>query len=86
LQNPEGEIPWSMFTLHFKGEKVKQRIPEILAVILLVLAFLGLVHQQLVSNDVWFHYQQLKNHETIVSCFVIAAVALVAGKYLGRHK
>jgi len=63
---------------------VRNFIPEILAVILVVLAVLGLIHQQLTTNDVWFHLGQLKNHETIVSCCIVGAIALVAGKYLGR--
>ena len=65
---------------------MKNRLPEILAVILLILAVLGLIHQQLTSSDVWFHFRQLKNHETIVACCVVGAIALVVGKYLGRER
>ena len=72
--------------LYIEGDKVKKRLPEILAVILLILAVLGLIHQQLTSNDVWFHFHQLKNHETIVACCIVGAIALVAGKYLGRER
>jgi hypothetical protein len=63
---------------------MKKHIIEILAVILLVLAVFGLIHQQLTTNDVWFQFQQLGNHETIVACCLVAAIALVAGKHLGR--
>jgi hypothetical protein len=63
---------------------VKTRLPEILAVILLILAALGLIHQHVVLNDSWFSFYQLKNHETIVSCCIVAAIALITGKYLGK--
>jgi hypothetical protein len=59
-------------------------LPEILAVIMVVLAILGLVHQQLTTSDVWFHLGQLRNHETIIACCIVGAVALVVGKYLGK--
>jgi len=70
--------------LHNKGDKVLKWLPEILAVILMILAVPGLIHQQYATNDVWFHFHRLKNHETIVSCCVVAAIALVADKYLGK--
>jgi hypothetical protein len=60
------------------------RIPEILAVIFLLMAIFLTIHQQLFSNDAWFNFQQLWHHETLIACFVFAAVALVLGKYLGR--
>jgi len=64
---------------------MKKYLVETLAVILLGLAVFGLVHQQLNTNDVWFNLREVANHEAIVACFVIAAVALVVGKYLGRR-
>lgn len=63
---------------------MKNFIPEILAVVLVVLAIVGLIHQQLTTSDVWFHFGQLRNHETIVACCIVGAVALVVGKYLGK--
>ena len=52
--------------------------------VLVVLAIVGLIHQQLTTSDVWFHFGQLRNHETIVACCIVGAVALVVGKYLGK--
>ena len=63
---------------------MKNCVPEILVVVLVILAGLSLIHQQLATSDVWFHFGQLKSRETIVACFIVGAIALVAGKYLGR--
>jgi hypothetical protein len=63
---------------------MRKYIIEILAVTLLGLAVFGLIHQQLTTSDVWFHFRQLGNHETIVACCIVAAIALVTGKYLGK--
>jgi hypothetical protein len=60
------------------------RLPEILAAVLIVISILLLVHQRLVSNDVWFHLRQIRNHETIVAFLVAGAIGLLAGKYLGK--
>ncbi len=65
---------------------MKSYLPEILAMVSIIIAVLGLIHQQLVSNDVWFHFHQLKNHETIISCLLALAIGLVAGKYLGKTR
>jgi len=64
---------------------MKKYLVETLAVILLIMAVFGLIHQQLNTNDVWFNFREVANHEAIVACFVVAAVALVVGKYLGRR-
>jgi len=63
---------------------LKNRLPEVLAVVFIFLAAFGLIHQQLTSSDVWFHFGQMRNHETIVACCIVAAIALLIGKYLGR--
>ncbi len=57
---------------------------EILAFILLCLAVLGLVHQQLTNCDPLFDWREIVNHESIVVCLVASAVALIVGKYLGK--
>ena len=51
---------------------------------LALLAVFLIVHQLLYRNDGWFNFQQLWCHETLIACFIFAAIALVAGKYLGR--
>ena len=72
-------------TRYQEGDKVKKYVTEGTAVIGFCLAIIGLIHQQIVSNDVWFHFRQMRNHETIVACCIIGALALLAGKYLGKY-
>ena len=57
---------------------------EILAFLLLCLAVLGLVHQQLTTYDSLFDCREIMNHESIVVCLVVSAIALLVGKYLGK--
>ncbi len=65
---------------------MKKYVPEILAVLSLCSAMLVLVHQQLTSTcDTWFHFQEIHSHEVLASFCVVAAVALVIGKYLGKY-
>jgi hypothetical protein len=65
---------------------VKKYLVEILAVLALCLAVVVLVHQHLVSScPIWFHTEEIFNHEAAASFCVIAAVALVIGKYLGKY-
>jgi len=64
---------------------VKNSAPEILAVLLLLVAVFLLIHQQLTSGGVWFNWQQFLHHESFIACSFVAAIALLAGKYLGRH-
>ena len=63
---------------------MKNRVPEILAAIALCLAVFLLVHQQLISDDVWFNWQQFLHHESFIACGFVAAISLILGKYLGR--
>ena len=63
---------------------MKKFVLEILAFLLLCMAVLGLVHQQLYTCDAWFDWGEMLNHESLVACFVVAAIALVVGKYLGK--
>ncbi len=63
---------------------MRNHVPEILAVIALVLALVGLLHQIFTSEEAWFSWQQFWHHEPLIIVCVVAAVALVAGKYLGR--
>jgi hypothetical protein len=60
------------------------RIPEILAGILILLAVFLVIHQQLFSVDSWFNFQQLWHHETLIASFIFMAIGLILGKYLGR--
>lgn len=68
-----------------KGEVVKNHVPEILAAMSLFVAVLLMFHQQITSNDVWFAWEDFWHHEPVIACGFTAAIALVAGKYLGRR-
>lgn len=63
---------------------MKNRIPEILAAIALVLAIFGLLYQRFSSSQEWFNWAQIWHYEPLIACCVVAAVALVAGKYLAK--
>jgi hypothetical protein len=63
---------------------MKNRAPEVLAVMLLWLALILLVHQRLFRNGVWFDFGEFWSHEALIACCIVAAIALVIGKYLGR--
>jgi hypothetical protein len=71
--------------LFIKRESIKNRIPEILAVLSIYTAFMLLIHQHLFTNDVWFNWQEFWHHESVIACFVSVAVGLILGKYLGRR-
>jgi protein-S-isoprenylcysteine O-methyltransferase Ste14 len=64
---------------------MRKRIPEILAAIAVILALFGLFFQRFSSSHEWFNWEQLWNYESLIGLCVVAAVALVAGKYLGRR-
>jgi hypothetical protein len=63
---------------------MKKFVSEILAFLLLCVAVLGLVHQHLFTCDNWFDWSEMLNHESLIACCVVAAIALVVGKYLGK--
>jgi hypothetical protein len=65
---------------------MRNRLPEILAAIAFVLSVAALVFQHFActDNDAWFDWEQFWHYETFIFAGVVAAVALVAGKYLGR--
>ncbi len=56
---------------------------EILAFIALCLAVFGIFHQH-ITTGVWFDYYQLWCHEDFIAVCIIAAIALMIGKYLGK--
>jgi len=64
---------------------MRSRLPEILAVIALVLALGALVYQHFAcSTGGWFEWEQFWHYESFIAMGIVAAIALVAGKYLGR--
>jgi len=62
---------------------MRSRTPEILAGVLMVIAVVVVLHQHFKYHDIWFDLWQIKNHETLILSCVIAAIALLVGKYLG---
>ena len=79
-------VPQGIFILYAKGygDDMNKFILEVLAFILICLAVLGLIHQQLTTCDPLFDLHEIVNHESIVICLVASAVALLVGKYLGK--
>jgi hypothetical protein len=65
---------------------VIRRLPEIFAVILICLAIILIIHQQLVSDDRLFNIRQMWHHETLIASFFFGAICLLIGKYLGKYK
>jgi uncharacterized membrane protein required for colicin V production len=64
---------------------MKKFIPEILAALGIIGAAALLVQQHLTSScPIFFHIEEIKSHEAAASFLVVAAVALVIGKYLGK--
>jgi hypothetical protein len=64
---------------------MKNRLPEILAVLSIGMAILFLFHQRFVIKDTWFNWRELRNHESIIVGFSAAAIGLLLGKYLVRR-
>ncbi|OGO21431.1 MAG: hypothetical protein A2144_03205 [Chloroflexi bacterium RBG_16_50_9] len=63
---------------------MKNHVVEIMAAVLLCLAVLVLVQQQITTDDVWFNWHQIKNHESLAISLAVAAAALLVGKCLGK--
>ena len=66
---------------------MKKYLPEILAVVLICLAVLVLVYQRVATScTIWFHVSDIMSYEVAASFCVVAAIAVVISKYLGRFK
>jgi hypothetical protein len=62
------------------------RLPEILAIVFILIAlFLG-IRQVIVTDDVIFNIHQIWHHETLIGIFGFGGICLLVGKYLGRMK
>jgi hypothetical protein len=62
---------------------MKNRLPEILAGLAVLVAIALPFHQKL-TNYYWFNWHSAWHHEAVEACFVALAVGLLLGKYLGR--
>lgn len=73
-----------MWALHFLERKgLRKYLVEILASILLLSAIFGLGHQWFISGT-WFSPEQFWHHEPLIALCLVAAVALLVGKYSQR--
>ncbi len=64
---------------------MKSDLVEILATLSFCGAIFLLIHQQLTTNDAWFNLREFWHHESFIAISLVASVALLAGKYLGRR-
>jgi hypothetical protein len=63
---------------------MKRYLPEMLAVLLVILAFLALAHQHFGRGEGWFNYKEAKTHEAAAMVLVSGGIGIVIGKYLGK--
>jgi hypothetical protein len=63
---------------------MRHYVPEILAVIALILSVSALVYQHFASKGAWWDWPQFWHYEPFIAMGIVAAVALVVGKYLGK--
>jgi len=63
---------------------MKKYLPEMLAVLVVVMAFLVLVHQHFGLGQGWFNRREAKTHEAAAMVLVSGGIGIVVGKYLGK--
>jgi hypothetical protein len=66
---------------------MKHRLTEILAALALASA-IGLIvfqHFACTDSDAWFDWEQLWHYEPFILAAIVACVALIVGKYLGKR-
>ncbi|MGD9143293.1 MAG: hypothetical protein PVG61_05555 [Dehalococcoidia bacterium] len=61
-----------------------KRLPEIIAIIFILIAIYLGIHQVITTDDTIFNLRQIWHHETLIAVFGFGAVCLLAGKYLGK--
>ena len=61
-----------------------KRLPDILAIVFLLITLALGIHQIVVTDDVIFNVRQIWHHETLMGIFGFGAICLLVGKYLGR--
>ena len=68
-----------------KREAIRKHMLEIIAGLLVFVAFLLPFHQYF-AHDFWFHKQGFWNHEALEACAITLAVGLLLGRYLGKRQ
>ena len=63
---------------------MKKYLPEMLAALLVVLAFVVLAHQHFGLGLGWFNRGEAKTHESAAMVLVSGGIGIVVGKYLGK--
>lgn len=64
--------------------RLQRYLPELIAAVFVGLAVILAMHQRFFTNDGWFHFRQVVHFETIIACCIAGAIAVVAGKYIGK--
>ena len=64
---------------------MKNRLPEIIAGLAIIIALLLPLHQKL-TNHFWFHWSGFLHHESVAGSLVALAIGLLLGKYLSKRR
>ena len=66
---------------------MKRHVTEILAALAFLSAIALTVYQHFActDDDCWFEWENFWHYESFIACAVVAAIALIVGKYLGKH-
>ena len=66
---------------------MKRHVTEIIAALAFLSAIGLTVYQHFAcdDNDCWFEWWQLWHYEPFIMSAVVAAIALIVGKYLGKR-
>jgi hypothetical protein len=66
---------------------MKHRVTEILAAMAFACAIALTIYQHFActDNDAWIDWEQLWHYEPFILSAIVAAVALIVGKYLGKR-
>ena len=65
---------------------MKKYLVEIASGLLVVTAVAALIYQKV--NDTcpqWFHFEEIWSYDVMAFCGVVAAIALIIGKYTGKN-
>jgi hypothetical protein len=66
---------------------MKHHVTEILAALAFASAIGLTVYQHFACNDVdnWFEWEQFWHYESFIACALVASIALIVGKFLGKR-
>jgi hypothetical protein len=66
---------------------MRRHATEILAALAFLSAIALTVYQHFAcnDNDCWFEWEQFWHYEPFIACALVASIALLVGKYLGKR-